>query len=250
MGLVLLLKYPRVGILGKWHKLWRRQFQYNVGRIGHHQWLCPCLLYTSGEATLDLAFFRRGSKGKIPIESCSLLPDSMMELARAVRDLLRTKQVEARSLKTLLIRCNRAGECVWQLYLKDNLPELITADEAARLPANGGELIYSDPRSPASRITARLAAFGTIILSDTILDIPFHYATEGFFQINLPVYEQALRDMQPWVTAGHVVDLYSGVGTIGLTIGGDQVTLVEINEDAVREMQRNITALGLSLIHI
>ena len=41
-----------------------------------------------------------------------------------------------------------------------------------------------------------------------------------------------------------VLDLYSGVGSIGLTIGGPGCTLVEINEDAVREMRRNITELG------
>ena len=39
------------------------------------------------------------------------------------------------------------------------------------------------------------------------------------------------------------LDLYAGVGTIGLTIGSGNVTLVEINTDAVREMQRNITEL-------
>jgi 23S rRNA (uracil1939-C5)-methyltransferase len=42
------------------------------------------------------------------------------------------------------------------------------------------------------------------------------------------------------------IDLYSGVGTIGLTIGGDNVTLVEVDENAVREMKRNIDTLGLS----
>ena len=41
-----------------------------------------------------------------------------------------------------------------------------------------------------------------------------------------------------------ILDLYSGVGTIGLTIGGDNVTLVELNEHAVREMRQNITTLG------
>ena len=51
--------------------------------------------------------------------------------------------------------------------------------------------------------------------------------------------------MSEWIEPGKpTLDLYSGVGTIGLTIGGDNVTLVEINEHAVREMQRNITELG------
>ena len=246
---------------------------------------------SSGD-TLDLAFFRRGSKGKIIVDDTSLARPEINNLARAIRDLLRHKHIAARQLKTLLIRCDQSGSCVWQLYLKDRLPEIITADEAAQLPAQGGEVIYSDPRSPASRITERLARFGNTALIDTILGVPFRYACEGFFQVNIPVYEQALRDMREWVPynkarqerqldqlAAHdntdsqqraisqkksgqlyvgpglfyddiravklsTIDLYAGVGTIGLTIGGDNITLVESNADAVREMQRNITELG------
>lgn len=230
--------------------------------------------------TLDLAFFRRGSKGKIVVDGTSLARPEINNLARAIRDLLRHKRVAARQLKTLLIRCDQSGSCVWQLYVKDRLPEIITADEAANLPAQGGEVIYSDPRSPASRITERLAHFGDTTLTDTILGVPFRYACEGFFQVNIPVYEQALRDMKEWASCdrtgqhsgqqlGHhqkiirdprkvaqifsevplaadqpILDFYAGVGTIGLTIGGGNVTLVEISADAVREMQRNITELG------
>ena len=225
--------------------------------------------------TLDLAFFRRGSKGKIVVDGTSLAHPAINNLARAICDLLRHKRVAARQLKTLLVRCDQSGSCVWQLYVKDCLPEIITADEAAKLPAQGGEIIYSDPRSPASRITERLAHFGNTTLIDAILGIPFRYACEGFFQVNIPVYEQALRDMQEWVSRessywqlGHhqkiirdphkvaqifsgvplatdqpILDFYAGVGTIGLTIGGSNVTLVEINADAVREMQRNIAEL-------
>ena len=246
---------------------------------------------SSGD-TLDLAFFRRGSKGKIVVDGTSLAHPAINNLARAIRDLLRHKHVSARQLKTLLIRCDQSGRCVWQLYIKDRLPEIITADEVAKLPAQGGEVIYSDPRSPASRITERLARFGNTTLTDTVLGVPFRYACEGFFQVNIPVYEQALRDMREWVPynkarqerqldqlAAHdntdsqqraisqkksgqlyvgpglfyddiravklsTIDLYAGVGTIGLTIGGDNITLVESNADAVREMQRNITELG------
>ena len=197
--------------------------------------------------TLDLAFFRRGSKGKIVVNGTSLARPEINNLARAIRDLLHHKHTSARQLKTLLIRCDQSGSCVWQLYLKDRSSEIITAGEAATLPAQGGEIIYSDPRSPASRITERLAHFGNTTLTDTVLGVPFRYACEGFFQVNLPVYEQALRDMRQWVpltTDQPILDFYAGVGTIGLTIASGNVTLVEINADAVREMQRNITELG------
>ena len=203
-----------------------------------------------GVDTLDLAFFMRGGMGKIPVQACSLLPEPMMQLAIAIRDLLRPKSVTARNLKTLLIRCDQNGNCVWQLYVKDELPEIITESEAGTLPAQGGEVIYSDPRSPASRITERLASFGNIVLTDEVLGVPFRYATEGFFQVNIPVYEQALRDMRAWIDKERVIDLYSGVGSIGLTIGGEGVTLVEINEHAVREMRENIARLGRNVTAI
>lgn len=192
---------------------------------------------------LDLAFFRRGTHGKIPVEGSSLARPEINALAIRMRDLLRTKDIEARSLKTLMIRCDQSGNCVWQLYIKDEIEDLLTHKDAETLDAQGGEVIYSDPRSPASRITRRLTSFGNITLTDRILGIPFRYATESFFQVNIPVYEQALRDMKEWVNSDKVIDLYSGVGSIGLTIGGKSPTLIEIDENAVNEMKRNIEEL-------
>jgi tRNA/tmRNA/rRNA uracil-C5-methylase (TrmA/RlmC/RlmD family) len=262
-----------------------------------------------GSETLDLAFFRRGSKGKIPVQGTSLAREEINQCARAVRDVLHANGISARSLKTLLIRCDQLGNCVWQLYVKETETDwknLLETKLCKVGPFKGGEVIHSDPRSPASRITERIASFGETVLSDTILDVPFRYATEGFFQVNIHVYEQALKDMNKFISnleyriwnieedpaptlsnskessterAGNssdtdsafpaaatqdqngrhlagsgsdekyvdkstdlrVVDMYSGVGTIGLTIGGKNCTLVEVDENAVREMRRNIT---------
>ena len=193
---------------------------------------------------LDLAFFRRGTHGKIPVDGTSLANPAINTAAHAVRDVLRRREVGAYTLKTVIIRCDRQGTVAMQLYVKQEDFDGFTETELKSLGVAGFELIFSNPKSPASVITKRLQAWGTTTLTDTILDVPFTYAVEGFFQINLPVYEQALLDMKQWVEPGKpTVDLYSGVGTIGLTIGGDNVTMVEINEHAVREMERNITAL-------
>ena len=197
--------------------------------------------------TLDLAFFKRGGKGKVIVDGTSLAHPSINKLAIEIRDLLREKPIVARQLKTLLIRSDQQGNAVWQLYVKDKIENLISDDEAKLLSAAGGEIIYSDPKSPASRITERLNKFSDTTLSDTILGVAFNYACEGFFQVNIPVYEKALSDMKAWINCNEklpILDLYSGVGTIGLTIGGDDVTLVEINEHAVAEMQRNIAKLN------
>lgn len=195
---------------------------------------------------LELAFFKRGSHTKQPVDGTSLAADKINTAAIAMRDLLRKHGTEARSLKTLLIRSTKKGEIGMQLYVKDETFPLIKEKEIAKIPGVVHfETIYSNPKSPASVITKRLQQWGTPYLEDTVYEVSFHYAVEGFFQINLPVYEQALKDMKQWIEPGsRVVDLYSGVGTIGLTIGGDDITLVEVNEHAVREMQRTIKELG------
>lgn len=192
---------------------------------------------------LSLAFFRRGTHGKISVEGTSLAADVINTKAHQVLGVLNDLGVIGRELKTLLIRSAADGTVAWQLYVKDEdfpaeaVMQGFSSDE-------NGEVIFSNPKSPASVITKSLTQQGEP-LNDTLLDVSFHYATEGFFQINLPVYERALNDMRTWVKPGvEVVDLYSGVGTIGLTIGGDNVTLVELNEHAVREMERNIKQLG------
>lgn len=195
---------------------------------------------------LSLAFFRRGTNGKIAVNGTSLAPDHINNVARSVVDTLNELGIGGRDLKTLLIRTDANNNVAWQLYVKD---EKFEADEvlAACLEKTSvlcAEIIYSNPKSPASIITRRLARSSTDVLSDTLLDVTFNYATEGFFQINLPVYEQALKDMSEWVDSQKpIVDLYSGVGSIGLTIGSDETTLVELNEHAVREMERNVVQL-------
>ncbi|MDD3035947.1 MAG: TRAM domain-containing protein [Candidatus Saccharimonadaceae bacterium] len=193
---------------------------------------------------LDLAFFKRGSHNKIPVNETSLARPEINRAANAIRDLLRRKNIGSYSLKTLLIRCNDIGNISAQIYVKNKNVEF-SIDDFKFLNIQGLELIYSNPQSPASIITERLKSFGQIKLNDMILGVPFSYPPESFFQINIPVYEQALRDIKKYVdTKKPTIDLYSGVGTIGLTIGGKDTTLVEIDENAYLEMVANIKNLN------
>ena len=194
---------------------------------------------------LDLAFFRRGSHSKVPVNGTSLAKPSINHAAVKIRDLLRQKNTRASDLKTLLLRCDSNDNVVAQLYVKVEDFELFPDEDIKQLDLQGLEIIYSNPKSPASVITKHLQSWGQISLTDKILGIPFNYAVDGFFQVNLPVYEQALGDMQKWVpTDKPTIDLYSGVGTIGLTIGSKNLKLIECNESAVKEMRRNVEALG------
>ena len=194
---------------------------------------------------LSLAFFKRGGKGKIPVFSTSLATPEINQAGQKVLAILRDRKTASRDLKTLLIRANQKGEISAQLYVKDEKFKPFSKEEITSLGFKNFEIIFSNPKSPASVITKKIQSQNQENLQDSVLGVNFNYATESFFQINLPVYEQALRDMEKFIDISKpTVDLYSGVGSIGLTIGAGDLTLVEINEPAVEEMRRNIAELG------
>lgn len=199
----------------------------------------------SDDGELNLAFFKRGGKGKIPVKGTSLARPEINQAGRKVLEILRARKTSSRDLKTLLIRANQKGEIAAQLYVKEENFPIFKEEELSKLDFKCFEIIFSNPKSPASVITKILQTHGEKNLTDRVLGVDFNYATESFFQINLPVYEQSLRDMARFLDEEKpTVDLYSGVGSIGLTIGKNDLTMIEINEAAVAEMRRNIRVLG------
>ena len=200
------------------------------------------------EGQLNLAFFKRGGRGKVPVKGTSLDKKEINQAGQKVLKILQNRKTFAKDLKTLLIRSNQKGDIAAQLYVKDTNFKLFDSQEIKSLGNNFKcfEIIYSNPKSPASVITERLQTIGERNLSDEILGIKFNYATEGFFQINLPVYQKALEDMSKFIDKDkETVDLYSGVGSIGLTIGKGNLKLIEINPFAVEEMKNNIARLNI-----
>lgn len=191
---------------------------------------------------LDLSFFRRGTQGKIPVEKSALAKTSINQSAAKIRNLLREKNINGFMLKTLLVRCNQHDEVIAQLYIKDlNFPKFNEV-EIGQLNLRGFEVIFSNPQSPASVITKRLQSWGENKLVDNLSKLKFSYTADSFFQINLPVYEKSLNDIKKFVDQTKpTIDLYSGVGTIGMTAAKQNIKLIEVNEQAVNEAKQNIT---------
>jgi 23S rRNA (uracil1939-C5)-methyltransferase len=68
----------------------------------------------------------------------------------------------------------------------------------------------------------------------------------SFFQVNLPVFEEALKTIKKLIKGKNIVDMYSGVGTIGITIGA--TTLVESDESNIIMAQKN-AGKGVEVVH-
>lgn len=195
------------------------------------------------EHGLCLALFNRGTHQKIMVEGSAISMPSVDAAALAVRDQLRRLEVRAGDLKSVIVRASQDGTATASLYVKKEQDLDLTPLIGAAI--KGIRIWYSDPRSPASVQTNLLAEYGDTTLTDTILGTAYDYTADSFFQVNVPVYESVLNIIKK-ATSGMpaLVDMYSGVGTIGLSCDAQDVTLVELDADNVAAAEKNLAASG------
>jgi 23S rRNA (uracil1939-C5)-methyltransferase len=174
---------------------------------------------------LHLALHQRGSHGKQIVTGSRLALPAIDSAAQAICDQLQALQARAGDLKTVVVRCDQQGNTVASLFVKPkSFPEL-------ELPTSleGLRVYHSNPKSPASIATELLQEVGDCRLTDVLLGQPFDYDVDSFFQVNIPVFELALTSIKAHLQAPTVVDMYAGVGTIGLSVAQKSATLVELD---------------------
>ena len=162
------------------------------------------LYWDHDTAKIHLAFHKRGSHGKQPIAQSSIERPEIFARASQIVNQLNAKHAEARTYQSLLLRCNQQGKVSGDLFVNGQPHPIMTN------------------------------------LSDELLGQNYTYSPNGFFQINLPVYELTLQAIAKEIHTEKVLDLYAGVGSIGLSVARDKdLTLVEVNGAAYQEMQNN-----------
>ncbi len=162
------------------------------------------LYYCIDEQKIYPAIRERGTHHKVPITQSSLERPEIWRAASEIIDQLNARHEEARKYQSLLLRCDQTGK------------------------VSGGLFENHKPHPVFPKLT------------DEILGQRYTYSPNGFFQINLSVYEMVLREIQQHITTTNVLDLYAGVGTIGLSVARDRnLTLVECDKSAYRELEHN-----------
>ena len=162
------------------------------------------LYWDKSTDSISLAFHARGSHSKLPITSSSLERPEILKKALAIVADLNSRHEPAYKYQSLLLRSSLDGT------------------------VSGGLLENGHPHPVFP------------LLSDALLGRRYSYSPNGFFQINLPVYSLALAEISRHISTDRVLDLYSGVGTIGLSVASDHLlTLIESNPAAFAELQKN-----------
>lgn len=187
------------------------------------------------ESGLHLALFNRGTHAKQVVEGSSIARPEIDEAAQKIVSILEKNQIRAGILKSLILRCNQDGEVVAALFVKNQeFPQISELDGSCK----GLVIIFSNPKSPASVRTKDLYSYGDISLSDTIVGTDIGYDVFSFFQVNVPVFESAVHKIAEMAGDLPAIDMYSGVGSIGIAIPSVE-TLVEIDDSNVLWAEKN-----------
>ncbi|MFO0704900.1 MAG: RsmD family RNA methyltransferase [Candidatus Andersenbacteria bacterium] len=199
-----------------------------------------------GTKQLSLAFFERGTHRRLAIEGCALARPEIAHATTAILAWLRESAASAEQLKSLVVRSDGERVVAGLFVMDRDLP--LSLPELKKVGLAGFAVLYSDPRSPISRVDDVLAKVGSLELAQKIAGHTLHYGLESFFQVTVPVFEQALELMRTFIDPrAPLVDLYSGVGSIGISLvhPGQRLTLVENHPEAIAFAKQNIQAAGL-----
>lgn len=191
---------------------------------------------------LHLALHNRGSHHKSIVQGSSLAMPAVDVAAHAVLAELQKHNIRAGDLKTIIVRCSQGGSAVVSLFVK---PEQFV--ELA-LPAGvqGLRVYHSNPKSPASVATSLLYELGDIQLHDKLLGRSFSYDADSFFQVNVPIFETVLQRMKQHCEQDEmIVDMYGGVGSIGLSVASSAVAIIELDSATAAMARQNASVSDL-----
>lgn len=196
---------------------------------------------------LHLALYNRGTHAKQIVSGSSIARPEIDKAASKIKTVLGQKNVRAGVLKTLILRCSQDGEVVAALFVKDE--KFIKIKELDSL-CKGLVVVYSNPKSPASVRTKDLYQFGDVSLQDSIAGHKVSYDVFSFFQVNVPVFERATGSIIKMIGKLPAVDMYSGVGSIGIAVPSVS-TLVEVDDSNIAWTRKNASRrAGLEVVHI
>ncbi len=191
---------------------------------------------------LHLALHLRGSHGKQIVNGSKLAMPAIDAAANAVLAQLQRLAIRAGVLKTIIVRCSQQNTVAFALYVKNaDFPKLDLPKDM-----QGLRVYHSNPKSPASVRTTLLQELGDCTLHDQLLGKQFTYDVDSFFQVNIPVFEQALTRIQKYCDEPDLVDMYAGVGSIGLSVASQAVDLIELDPATVAMARVNVAASGLA----
>lgn len=212
--------------------------------------------YVDGKLTTG--FIKKRTPGDIvPLDDYFVNDEKIDQIIGIVRDILDAHKVsvfdddtQEGEMRYIMVRRGYYSHEV-MVVLVTQTPTLtdedaIAADIAEAVDGIKSIILNHNPRSLHVLTSGdNRTLWGADDIHDKLLDIDFEIGPNSFYQVN-PQTTEVLYDMA--ATKGElkesdtVIDAYSGIGTIGLTVADrvDKVLGVEVIERAVIDAQKNV----------
>jgi 23S rRNA (uracil1939-C5)-methyltransferase len=185
------------------------------------------------------AFHKRENfKEKVKlIEGCKLISDKANKVSFLVLEEINKRKIK--DLKTLIIRKSKRYDDIYIALMTSNKNQNFSFSNQE---LTGFSFIYSKKESPASTFDEIIYKWGREYLKEKILNLEIRYHYTSFFQNNIELFEKALEIMKENSNEfNKVVDLYAGVGVIGLSLKdySKEIWSVEIDKTATQYAKIN-----------
>ena len=210
---------------------------------------------------LEIGFFRRHSHDLVPLTNFFTTDPEIDRVLVAVRDILRKYRVPVYDeinhkgeVRYLDVRRSKAtGEIMVILVcLHKDFPQLLgVAAEISQIHGVSGLILNHNPKKTNVILGKKdYIVFGNDQITDKIGDLKFRISPQSFFQINSlqtpRLYDLAIKkaDLKP---SDVVIDAYSGIGTIGLSVAKHvkAVRGIEVVRDAIKDAKDNAKLNGI-----
>ncbi len=193
------------------------------------------------QGEISLAFFVRDQKEKQALEKCALSNDSINRETKIILAWINKNKIPVRYLRSLILRSDLLGQVTAVLFVTQKMKFDHQIDLDKKLV--GFKVYYSHYKSKLAVPTKQLYAKGLDHLVIELNNVQLKFGALSFFQINTPVFEMALFDIKQFLDKKvDVVDYYSGVGAIALSLHENfqHGILVESNREATEYAKENI----------
>ena len=208
------------------------------------------------EGKLFAGFYSEKTHRVIPVPNCRIVPEEFLKISESFVNVLNLKELNGnKTLHHLVLRgSGLTGEIMLIIVsASDGFPGGKEAAEKIRglFPTVTSVILNVNPdgKGPVLGLRNRVLG-GSGFIRDQICGVPVEIGPLSFFQVNTPAAEALYRIATEFAQVRPedvVLDLYCGMGTIGLSMAANCRQLIggEIIPEAVESANRNAAAMGL-----
>ena len=215
---------------------------------------------------LETGFFRKNSHDLLPIEDFYIQDPVIDQVILFTRDLLRRfdlkpydEQEKTGLIRNLVVRRGHySGEIM--VILVTTRPKIFRVEQLIEQLIKQFPEIVSVMQNindqPGNAIFGKdwRTLYGQDYITDQMLGNDFQIAAPAFYQVNTEMAEklyQTAIDFAELIEDDVVIDAYSGIGTIGLSVAKHvkEVYGVEVIPEAVENSQKNASINGIINAH-